>query len=161
VRRPGTFLAVPNVVRPQGAFDLALHEKADRLGIGRGSSGRVQLTLPLPPSKNQLTRRMRVGGGYREYPSEEKTRFVKAVKLAGIRFRPLEGPVRVELLFYRGLKNGKLRRGDLPNYEEILFDALQGVAYLNDAQIKRIESELLDDRERPRVDVTVEQYERR
>ncbi len=125
----------------------------------------IRLTLPLPPSKNDLTRRVRMrGGGYREYPTSSRLLFEATVKKLGKvrRVRPIEdGPVLVELIVYRGLdrKERSLRRGDLANYEELLFDALQGVAYRNDSQIRRIESELREDRQRPRVEVQVSEFE--
>ncbi len=121
----------------------------------------LRFTLPLPPSKNRLTRRVRMpGGGFRTYPSPAKKRFVRLVKLLGKGTKPIaDGKVRVELLVFRGLdKNGKLKRGDLANYEELTLDALQGVAYRNDSQIRRLVTELFDDREHPRVEVRVEPY---
>lgn len=125
----------------------------------------MKLTLPLPPSKNDLTRRMRMpGGGYREYPTDARLNFVATVKRLGLvlKAKPIEsGPVEVDVKVYRGEKRGKsgkvqLQRGDLANYEEILFDALQGVAYRNDSQIRRKTAELFEDRANPRVEVTIQ-----
>jgi len=62
-----------------------------------------------------------------------------------------DGPVRVEMAFYRETR----RRCDLDNLSKSVWDALNGVAYDDDAQIIESCQYRALDRERPRVEVTI------
>jgi Holliday junction resolvase RusA-like endonuclease len=115
----------------------------------------VKFTLPLPPSKNRLEGRTRAG---RHFPTPEKERFLRAAELiatqvrnrSGI-FAPMTCPVSVSVRVFLGNN-----RKDGHNVEEILFDALQGVVYENDRQVKHHECWVEVDARLPRVEVTVE-----
>lgn len=47
------------------------------------------------------------------------------------------------------------RQGDIDRVVGIMLDALEGIAYVTDRQVKRLVVEIDADRERPRVDVEV------
>lgn len=103
---------------------------------------------PVPPSANRYWRHYRG----RVVASDEAQRYKQTVAMlarcAGV--RPLSGPVAVEVAVYRAR-----RAGDLDNFLKVLCDALQGVFYDNDAQIREIHATLHDDRHDPRVEVVV------
>lgn len=112
----------------------------------------IRLVLPLPPSKNRLTKRIGVkGGGYREVPTAEREEFLRSVGYLGLGLKPFTGPVSVRLRIYRARS-----WGDAHNFEELLFDALQGIGYLNDAQVQHHECWCDDDTDNPRVEVSIE-----
>ena len=50
-------------------------------------------------------------------------------------------------------------RGDLANREKCVEDAMQGVLYENDRQIKAKHTEWILDRANPRIEVWVTRYE--
>ncbi len=60
------------------------------------------------------------------------------------------GAVGLTLRFYR-----PERRGDLDNRIKVLLDALQGIAYADDAQVRELHCYLADDSANPRVEVTL------
>lgn len=104
------------------------------------------LTLPFPPSANRYWRH----GRGRVYKTDEARRYQEAAawcaKLAGATIH--DGAVGLELRFYR-----PERRGDLDNRVKILLDALEGVLYVNDKQIRELHAYLADSRVRPRAEV--------
>lgn len=114
----------------------------------------IEITLPMPPSANHY-KKPRRGGGY--YLTPEAIAFVYEVRLraGNLEEGPFDGPVCVVYGFYRGERNGKLQRGDMFNYEKVLSDALQGIAFRNDSQIRQALLSLEEDREKPRVEVKV------
>lgn len=118
----------------------------------------MHLVLEYPPSTNAAWRSMynkhigRVVVFMTKKARKYKENVGKRGAAAGI--RPLEGDVTIRVRVYRPMK-----RGDLMNSEKVLLDALQGVAYQNDSQIRRAEFELFDDRVSPRVEVDVEPYD--
>jgi len=107
-------------------------------------------TLPVPPSANRYWRvwnnRIVVTDEARAYKQEIKYRFGN--------FAPILGDVCVNFTVFRPAK-----RGDLDNYQKLMFDALQGIAYANDNQIVEIHSFREDDKDNPRVELYI--YERR
>lgn len=113
----------------------------------------ITLTLPYPPSKNHLHRRVgrltllsREAREYRENVCE-----CVVPQLAGRRW-PMTGPVKVTLRFYRPRKTGDVD-GRIP----WTLDCLQGIAFVNDSQVVEIHAYREEDKLRPRVEVTVEQ----
>jgi Holliday junction resolvase RusA-like endonuclease len=107
----------------------------------------IRVTLPIPPTANFY---WRVVNGHAV--TSQAAREYKALvgrMMAGT--RPLEGPVRVTMTVYR-----PRRAGDLDNYSKVLFDALQGFAYRKDSQVVESHHYRDDDKDNPRVEVTVE-----
>jgi crossover junction endodeoxyribonuclease RusA len=107
----------------------------------------MTITLPYAPSANRYWRKWRG----RIVKSDEARQYQhdagNLARQAGVEL--LTGAVGLELRFYR-----PQRRGDLDNRLKVLVDALQGVLYTDDKQVKEIHAYLDDDRERPRVEVT-------
>lgn len=105
------------------------------------------ITLPLPPSANRYWRQGRDG---RVYVSQEAQDYKQLVRLTLVRRDLIAGDVMLEVKIYR-----KAKRGDIDNFLKVLFDAMQGVVYENDKQVKCISVFLLDDPKNPRVEVMV------
>jgi crossover junction endodeoxyribonuclease RusA len=113
----------------------------------RGDYYTIMFTLPYPPSANRYWRH----GRGRTYKSDDARQYQEAAawcaKLAGATLH--DGAVGLELRFYR-----PERRGDLDNRIKVLLDALQGVLYLDDKQVKELHAYLSDMPANPRVEVT-------
>lgn len=112
-----------------------------------------QFTIGLPPSANRYWRKV----GSRVYKSAEATTYIQQTRwqlLAAGVSNPITGPVVVELHVYR-----KHKRGDLDNYNKILLDALQGLAYHDDKQVIELHAYRHDDKHNPRVEVRVKSPE--
>lgn len=112
------------------------------------NSAGSQLILPIPPSANQY---WRIGIG-QVYVRKEAIAYRDLVgwlgKKDGVELR--QGDVKVSVIVRR-----KHNRGDIDNYLKVLFDALQGVAYVNDKQIKKLEVEIIEGAEEGEVLVRV------
>ena len=106
------------------------------------------LTLPEPPSANRWWRkfknRMVLSAEAREYKAN-----VAAICMVN-RVKPFAGEVCVTLAWYRGRK-----AGDLDKRIGIVLDALQGSFYANDSQIVSLSADRYEDKENPRLHVTV------
>lgn len=103
---------------------------------------------PLPPSANRYWRYYRG----RMVVSDEAAAYKRTVAMLarcdGV--TKLTGPVCVTVAVYRARKSG-----DLDNRLKVLLDALQGVFYGNDSQVRELHASLHDDRHDPRVEVSV------
>ena len=108
----------------------------------------IRLTLPFPPSANRY---WRSAPGKGLVPSAEATAYKRQVEQLARGTSPLFGDVRVVLGVYR-----PRRTGDLDNSQKVLFDALRGLAFLDDAQVAAISSERFDDPANPRVEFIAE-----
>lgn len=111
----------------------------------------VTVTLPVPPSANAYLRvwqnRLRRTNAAQLYVTA-CTALCRAAATA-----PFTGPVAVRVTWYRAQ-----RMGDLDNRLKVLLDALQGLLYVNDSQVVRIEAIRSDaERDNPRIDLTVEE----
>jgi len=105
-----------------------------------------EYTLPVPPSANRYWRIYR----NRMVVTEEARAYKEEVALLLRGAIPLGGNVSVNLSVFRPAK-----RGDLDNYNKVLFDALQGLTYTNDNQITEIHSFRYDDKQNPHVKLLV------
>lgn len=111
----------------------------------------MTFTLPFPPLLNDYWKnwhgRIVVSNKGRRY------RLGALVRAKSQGARALTGEVCVSLTFYR-----KARRGDIDGGLKCLLDSLQGVAYVNDSQIRELHALQLEDRANPRVSVTVTEF---
>jgi crossover junction endodeoxyribonuclease RusA len=107
-------------------------------------------TLPVPPSANRYWRvwnnRIVVTDEARAYKDEISLLLRSCI--------PLEGDVSVNFTVFR-----PRMKGDLDNYNKIMFDALQGLCYYNDNQIVEIHSYRKDDKVNPRVEILISRPE--
>ncbi len=113
----------------------------------------ASLTVPIPPSVNNLYATVRG----RRVLSAEGRRYKANVALMARakRIQPImTGDVRVDIVVYR-----KRNAGDLDNYCKSLLDALKGVAWTDDSQIKFITAVRYQDRDNPRVVIGFEPFE--
>lgn len=99
----------------------------------------ISLTLPEPPSANRY---WRVWRG-RAVKSTEARAYQLHVKYLAIQQRvkaPIAGDVVLTVVWYRSR-----RAGDLDNRLKCLLDALKGVTFGDDKQVKEIHAKRVDD----------------
>lgn len=112
------------------------------------SPTQLKLILPYPPSANRYWRNFRG----RMVKSAEARAYQRTIA-AMCRANPFIGDVIVCANVFRPKK-----QGDIDNRIKVVLDALEGIAYANDKQIKRVDFERHDtDRNNPRVEVVIEQ----
>lgn len=120
------------------------------------TDGTITIRLDFPPSVNTYYRR----AGHTMYLSKQGRQYIAAVRsqFAAWRFHsPFKGRVAVCIELAR-----KDRRSyDIQNYDKGLLDALEGVAYVNDSQIDRLEIRRLpvDEAKNGFADVTITELE--
>ena len=108
-------------------------------------------TLPYPPPLNNLHT---VARGRKILTDKGRNYKDTASKMAiaqGV--RPMAGDIHVTIQIYRPRKSG-----DLDNFFKAPFDAVKGIAWADDGQVKKITAELGDDKNNPRVEMMVEPY---
>ena len=107
------------------------------------------IRLPVPPSVNAYWKIWRT----RLVKTPEAKRYVHTVKMLALAagMRPSAAPVAVTVIVHR-----KARRGDLDGFLKLLLDSLQGVAFVNDAQVVELHAIRRDRPMDPHVLVTVE-----
>lgn len=134
----------------------------------------ITLTLPYPISANRYWATATIRGRAMTYVTKDakvfKADVVKVARAAGVR-EPLTGRVAVTLRLYpqrpqdwakRARKNpdawdDDVRCIDLGNAEKVLSDALNGIAWVDDKQLRRIELVRCEpDEHGARVEVTIE-----
>lgn len=108
-------------------------------------------TLPYPPSVNTYWRSIVIRGQVRVLISKKGRDYKKAVAdiLKG-HAAPPSAPLAINLKFYR-----PRRIGDLDNCLKATLDALKGILFVDDSQICEIHATREDDKENPRVEVSV------
>lgn len=110
----------------------------------------MKLTLHVPPSANRWHRT--VNG--RPILSREARLYTKAVELSALcqKVQKIPAPIQiaVSIVWYRERKSG-----DVDKRGAVLLDALQGICYDNDSQIKRYTIERFEDKENPRMEIEI------
>jgi len=109
-------------------------------------------SFPLPPSANTYWRYARG----KVIVNPVAVNYKQTVKmLARVdQVTALTGPVSLTVAIFR-----ERRSGDLDNFLKILIDAMQGVFYRNDSQIREIHATLHEDKHEPRCEVMVTRYQ--
>lgn len=111
----------------------------------------IRLTLPYPPQLNHLYAVVR---GRKILSSKGRQYREDAARIArDAGTRPLSGKVQVTLTIYR-----PRRAGDIDNLFKAPFDAMKGIAWGDDAQVKKLTAVLDDDKHNPRLEFAVEPY---
>ena len=104
--------------------------------------------------------RPRFGRGGRVYEPARMTAFKSAIRAAASAAMagssPLSEPIACTLKFYRKFKPISRRFGDLDNLSKAILDAVNGLAFTDDAQITRLVAEKFTDKKNPRVEVSIE-----
>lgn len=134
----------------------------------------IRLTLPWPVSANRYWRSFVPRGGKRAITvvSDEAKAYKKAVAgaaaIAGLR-EPIEGRVRVEIRLFPKRPQDWAKRAqrdpngwadsvqclDLDNARKVLYDALKGIAYVDDKWIKQDAGEICEPDGEARVEVII------
>lgn len=128
-----------------GEFGQKIHAHKEQI------NGHIRLWLPYPPSTNN---RMANFGG-RMIKSAEARSYQKIVHDSLVGLRPLTGDLEVSMQI-----NRPKRRGDIDNVMKNIFDALSGVAFVDDEQIAMIDVKRYDGeyaRENPGVHLEINQ----
>jgi len=68
---------------------------------------------------------------------------------------PLDNDLDIDLKIYFGTR----RKADIDNFNKLSFDALTGIVWEDDSQIKRMTIEKLYDKETPRIEIHIKSYE--
>lgn len=131
-------LVYGNVTSLEDGFDY------QRMLMGKPIMHRA--TLPYPPSVNRYWRNFRG----RMVLSKEGRAYKKRVAELLDGLRPIGGGVSITIHAYRPRKIG-----DLDNILKGALDALSGYMYFDDKQIVMILAHRYDDKEYPRLEVTV------
>lgn len=115
----------------------------------------IELTLPYPPSANRYWRTAVVCGRAQTYPSADAKAYKSDVKAAAVRAgvrEPITGRIELQVQLYPQRPKDWAKRAkrdplawdddvrciDLGNCEKVLSDALNGVAWVDDKQHRRI-----------------------
>lgn len=114
----------------------------------RGSTPQT-VVLPYPPALNHLYATTRDG---RRILSKAGREYHKTVRSECRSFLPFRGEVRVTVYAYR-----PQRRGDIDGAFKALLDSLSGVLWNDDSQIIELHAYRRDNKDSPRVEVTVEE----
>ena len=112
----------------------------------------MKLTIPqLPPSDNHLYGQT----GHRRFMYKEGKEWKEFVVLLATQARPtlLKAKVRAKVDFY--LKRDRDTHGSL----KILYDSLEGIAYENDKQIYKQEINKYFDKDYPRIEIEIDNYD--
>ena len=134
----------------------------------------ITLTLPYPVSANRYWRPVRIGAHITIVPTKEAKEYRKEVAYlalgAGIR-KTIPGRVALTIRLYphrpQDFKTRQRKHGpawddtvqclDLDNANKVLLDSLKGVAFEDDAWVRRIHAERMEpDGNGARVVVTIE-----
>lgn len=151
-----TCKSVPFSVPVDGGEKCACSD-CSPLPIGRGTSGtaqrgsiwdipnKVQLWLPYPVSANRYWRHV----GQKVVRSKAANQYCGAVAVMALRegFRPTSAPVALGVrLLPKLTKKGQASEVclDLSNAWKVAEDALQGLLFVNDKQVRRIEADFGD-----------------
>jgi crossover junction endodeoxyribonuclease RusA len=108
----------------------------------------MTITVPVPVSANRLWRKFRGRMVLNPAARVYKDTVAKIALAAGM--RPMTGDVELTIRVYCGA-----RKLDADNCCKLIGDSLQGIAYMNDAQVTRVVSERRTDKANPRAEVTV------
>jgi Holliday junction resolvase RusA-like endonuclease len=110
---------------------------------------KISFTVPFAA----VQQRPRLGkGGHVYSPSKKEQKIIGQYALVARGSNlPMKGQVGLILIVY-GL------RGDLSNCIKIVEDAMNGVIYIDDRQIKKIGACSYEDDEEPRMEITVEEF---
>lgn len=101
----------------------------------------TELTLPLPPSVNRLWRGNRSGRRWLDPKAAAFKETAAKIALAnGV--RPTGGKFEVDVVFFVNPRHPR----DLDNSIKVLLDALNGIAWVDDSQVRRLAVEMQDAR---------------
>ena len=113
----------------------------------------IRLTLPFPPSLNNLYNTNRFG--QRQLSIRGKAYKSEVLNLCfAFKVKPLSGDLKLNLTAFRPRKIG-----DLDNLLKAVQDSLKGSAFEDDKQIIEIHAFRFDDKLNPRVEIEIREIE--
>lgn len=110
----------------------------------------MKITLPVPPSANRWHRTIN-GRPILSREARLYTRVAMTLAMAQ-KVQCIHAPTEVEvaIVWYRQRKSG-----DVDKRGAIMLDALQGIAYDNDSQIRRYSIERYENKQSPRMEIEI------
>lgn len=113
----------------------------------------MKLTLPWPPSVNDLYMNRKGGKGRGRILTVEGRGYKQLAAALAMKagMRPITGDVAVKMVLYRPRKSG-----DIDNFSKAVFDSLKGIAWNDDGQVCDMHVIRRDDKIDPRVEIEVE-----
>jgi len=110
------------------------------------------IVLPFPPSANRYWRNWQG----RMVKSQEARDYQALIKQTCKAFSYGNQEVSLDILFYRFNKSR-----NLDNCLKVMIDALEGICYDNDKQVKGLYTDIFDDKKNPRADIIISVYSKR
>lgn len=116
----------------------------------------IELTLPYPPQANHRLIPVQTKNGLRLIKSPQSRAYAEEAgyKANGAVSQPLTARLEVWLDFYRPRKIG-----DADNGVKLVFDAMTGIIYRDDKQIKEYHVRQFDEADAPRVEIRIKESE--
>lgn len=110
--------------------------------------GVINLTLPIPPTINTryVNRFFATSKEYKRYKDKV------AMYCIYRKIRPFLFEVEMKIVWYR-----TQRRGDIDSRIKALLDSLNGYAYKDDRQIRKLSIERFDGNKHPRLEVRIKE----
>ncbi len=110
----------------------------------------IAFTLPYPPQLNHLYTVVRGRKILSSKGRKYKEAAAKLVRAAIGRRSPMTGKLAVTMTIYRPRK-----AGDIDNLFKAPFDAVKGIAWGDDGQVRKLTAVLDDDKFNPRLEMSV------
>lgn len=111
----------------------------------------IRFFVPIAPlSQNHVYRLARFGGMFMTAEGKAYKNLVGLSAQSGVTMGMLNGHLGIEAKFYVASF-----RGDGDNYFKIFIDALQGIVYKNDRQLKHYVFDVVIDKKNPRIECRV------
>jgi len=122
--------------------------------LGADQDFTFQITASLPPSVNGYLKRSQAGGVFKSQRAKAYQEQVgKLAKVAGAKMA--EGDVSVIVTYY-----AKPDELDLDNGNKVLLDSMNGVAWIDDRQVRRIliERQPREEKQKPYAVILIQRY---
>ena len=106
--------------------------------------------FPAPPSVNRYFKTNRQGHVYQSQEARDYKELI-GWECRRLGLEPLRGDVCANLVWFRAR-----RSGDLTNLFKVGFDAFEGHMYENDKQIAELHAWRFEDKDNPRIELSIE-----
>ena len=92
---------------------------------------------------------------------EYKRQIANVARAAVKQAAPMSGLLTCSIRLYRKYKIDSRRYGDVDNHLKAIFDALNGVVFVDDSQIVSVDCKKFTDKEKPRLELEIYESETR
>ena len=117
----------------------------------------LKFTVPIEPLPQPRPRFSRFGVYEPKKITEYKKAIAAVVKSAMKDIEPMTGELSAVIRLYRKYKRCSRRFGDFDNLAKAITDACNGIVFTDDSQIVRCSIEKFTDKEKPRVEVEIQE----